>query len=209
MPPEDSNLDLLQLILGPSQGMAPGGGSFFGLSPLPQPQDTQPPPGPDTEPGRAAAAAELGLVPTGIKEEWDPTAFNPDTGTLGRWVTVTTYGRPSATGGAGDALAGRQFGLNKLTSALSAYLQGTSAVADRRLSAFQQAANLLPFTVDPSQEFFSGFEPEGALASVAGQFGIPSTPAPIQHRQLNVGALAQTPELDPQVAALIQQIQGA
>lgn len=111
---------------------------------------------------------------------------------------------------AGDgAQAARQFGLNKLTSALSGYLQGTRDVAGRRLSAFQQAASLLPGMVDPSQRHFAGFEPRGTLQTVAERAGIPFRPVEIQHQQLAPGDLARTPELDPQAASLIQQIMGA
>ncbi len=176
--------DILALLGGPQVQDEDGGGDLFsGL----------------LDENTLALINMLGLGIGGLTLETDPAT--------GKLVPKLSF-RPQDSAASG-AQSARQFGLNKLTSALSGYLQGTQNVAGRRLGAFQQAANLLPGIVDPSQKFFSGLEPGGTLQTVAQRAGIPFSPVEIQHQQLSPGELARTPELDPMAAALIQQIQGA
>lgn len=58
--------------------------------------------------------------------------------------------------------------LDSALGAISSYLAGMSAADARRLSASQETRALIPFMVDPNQQFFSGMGPESALARASG-----------------------------------------
>ena len=83
--------------------------------------------------------------------------------------------------------------LDAATEAVDAYLRGTELADARKLNAFQESRELLPYLVSPSQRYFSGQEPGGPLATAAGRFGLPFTGAEIQHKQLTPAQLGLPP----------------
>lgn len=125
------------------------------------------------------------------------------------WVSADQYFPPSG-GGAGsdpaylaetvranmarEAEQRRRRALDAASNAASAYLTGTQLSDTRRLNAFQESRALLPFLVDPEQEFFGGQEPGGIVDRTLQQLGIPGfKPSEIQHKQLTPAQLALPP----------------
>lgn len=94
-----------------------------------------------------------------------------------------------------EAEDARRRGLDAATASISAYLRATELADARRLAAVQEQRALLPFMVDPNQQFFSGLGPDSPLAAAAGAFGLPFEPVPIQHTTINAAGLAETPQI--------------
>lgn len=108
-----------------------------------------------------------------------------------------------------EAISLKQMAVDAASKAMQGYMEATQQVSARRKGAFEESRELLPFLVDPSQRFFSGLEPTGALATAAQRFGLPFSPVPIQHKQLAPAMIASEPTIDPIVLQMLQGIIGA
>ena len=109
---------------------------------------------------------------------------------------------------ADEAARARDRALAAAQSAVQNYLQAQSQADARRLSSVQEQRLLLPSMVDPNQQYFSGLGPDDPLAAMMGEFGLPFNPAPIQHTQIDAGALANPPVLGEDILSQIRNMQG-
>jgi len=134
---------------------------------------------------------------------------------FGQFTLATSIKSPSLGGDSAEsirhnkameALGLRQLSLDTARVALTGYLDATKDIASRRKGALETAQGLLPFLVDPSQEFFSGLGPGGLLSSFSEEFDLPFDPVRIQHKQLRPGAIAQEGPLSPEIAAMLEGI---
>ncbi len=124
------------------------------------------------------------------------------------WVSTDAYFPPS--GGAGsdpaylaetvrsnmarEAEQRRRRALDAASNAANAFLTGSQLSDARRLNAFQESRSLLPFLVDPEQEFVSGQEPGGLVEQSLRRLGVSGfQPSRIQHKQLTPAQLAVPP----------------
>lgn len=107
----------------------------------------------------------------------------------------------------------RRRALDAASNAASAFLTGTQLSDVRRLSAFQESRSLLPFLVDPEQEFVSGQEPGGLVEQSLRRLGVSGfQPSRVQHKQLTPAQLAIPPsgeQVGSEIVESIGDIQGA
>lgn len=113
-----------------------------------------------------------------------------------------------------EAEARRRRALDAASNAASAFLTGTQLSDARRLNAFQESRSLLPFLVDPEQQFFSGLEPGGLVQSALESIGAGRgfQPTEIQHKQLAPAQLAIPPtgeQVGSDIVESIGDIRGA
>jgi len=149
---------------------------------------------------------QLGLK--GLEVDWARVANDRERVAIERQVAAE--GRRANM--AQEAEARKQRALSANATAIDAYLTGTQLADARRLSALQEARALLPSLVSPDQQYFAGQEPGGALSVASARFGLPFSPAEIQHTRLSPGALAQTPtrgDVGSDIINYIGQVQQA
>ena len=104
--------------------------------------------------------------------------------------------------------AARQRALDASVSAVNAYLEGSRLADQRRLSAFQEARQLLPFMVPEGQEYQAGMEPGGALAQSFGNLGMNFTPQQLPTMRMSPGELASAPTESQIGSGIMGGIQG-
>lgn len=156
-------------------------------------------PGGDSSGSAAAMKAaglqyDLGLK--GLEVDWAQVGIDKDRVGIEREQTAIQRSGQLETvraNKANEAAIKRQRALDSATSAISAYLRGTELSDARRLAAFQESRALLPSLVNPTQKYFAGQEPGGALATTAANYGFGFTPTEIQHKTLSPSSLATAP----------------
>ena len=92
-----------------------------------------------------------------------------------------------------EAQRARGQALEAASNASQAYMEGMRLSDQRRLSAFQETRALLPYMVDPSQEFQGGLEPGGPLAGALAGLGLGFTPQRVPTTRLDPMSLATAP----------------
>lgn len=108
-------------------------------------------------------------------------------------------------GAGGDPFAGAKLAeMIRSNKAQEALAQRRLAL-DTATNALAEMRQLLPFTVEPGKEFFSGFGPEGLLAGFSQEFGLPFEPVPIQHQQVQPGALGAA-VLSPEIQQMLSGV---
>ena len=112
-----------------------------------------------------------------------------------------------------EAARARQRALDAASSAVTAYLEGTRLADARRLSAFQESRQLLPYLVDPNQKYQAGLAPGGALQQAQERFGLAPSTLGLQKKTLDPRyALEGAPgprNVGPDVMKYITAVQGA
>ena len=104
---------------------------------------------------------------------------------------------------ADEALRKQALGLEGTTSRASTLLQAQSQADARRMNSVNATRDLLGFMVPEGMQYAPGFEPGGTLASAAQSYGLPFNTMQMPTTKVNTAALANTPSIDPQLAALI------
>lgn len=111
-----------------------------------------------------------------------------------------------------EAMTARQRALDAASEAMQAYLTGSQLADARRLSAFQESRELLPYLVSPNQKYQAGMEPGGTLAAAAARYGLPFNPQELPKKQLTPSALAIAPtnqQIGPGIMTQMQNITAA
>ena len=109
---------------------------------------------------------------------------------------------------AGESVMRRQTALDIAKSAVDTYMEALNQSRQGREAAFSEARQLLPSLVPEGQQYWSGLEPTGALATMMGRYGLPFTPTEVVHKQLTPATLATEPEVSPAVAYMLRGITG-
>ena len=112
-----------------------------------------------------------------------------------------------------EAAVARQRALDAASTALSSFLEGSRLADARRLSAFQESRQLLPYLVDPNQKYQAGLAPGGALQQAQERFGLAPSTLGLQKKTLDPRyALEGAPgprNVGPDVMKYITAVQGA
>lgn len=210
-----------------------GDNAFFDLGG----EETPPPSFWDPNSGVDPTEGQLLNVPNELTGEVETFRYQvPTIGTSGiplegadpTWIPFSS-GRPLSATGAGsdpaflaetirsnmarEAEARRRRALDAASNAASAFLTGTQLSDARRLNAFEESRALLPFLVDPEQEFFAGQGPGGLVQSALESIGVQGfQPSRIQHKQLTPAQLAIPPtgeQVGSEIVESIGDIRGA
>ena len=107
-----------------------------------------------------------------------------------------------------EAQRARQRALDAASNATDAYIEGTRLADQRRLSAFQEARELLPYMVAPGQQYQAGLEPGGALGTAFGRLGLPFQPQQLPTARFAPSQLAIAPSEQQIGQGILQQIGG-
>lgn len=109
-----------------------------------------------------------------------------------------------------EAQRARGQALDAASNAATTYMEGIRLSDARRLAAFQETRALLPYMVDPGQEFQAGLEPGGPLAGALGGLGLGFTPQRVPTTQIDPSQLALPPtdtQIGSGIMARIDQMQ--
>ena len=111
-----------------------------------------------------------------------------------------------------EAQRARGQALDAASNAVQAYMEGSRLADARRLSAFQETRQLLPYMVSEGQEYQAGFEPGGPLSGALGGLGLNLPSQRLPTTRLDPSQLAVAPtdtQIGSGLLAQIGQIQGA
>jgi hypothetical protein len=105
------------------------------------------------------------------------------------------------------ATANRRINLDRAIASLGAFNQAQRSADERRVAAIDQARLLSGLLVPKGTEFFPGMGPSGALAQASERAGLEFAPSRVVEREFQPQALADAPDIPPQVAAMLQGLQ--
>jgi hypothetical protein len=105
-----------------------------------------------------------------------------------------------------EAAIARQRALDAASKAVDSYLKGTELADARRLAAFSEARQLLPFAVNKGQKYSAGFEAGGPLSQAMQGYGFKFQPREVVRQTFKPGELAQTPTSSQIGAGVIDRI---
>ncbi|KKN72527.1 hypothetical protein LCGC14_0410310 [marine sediment metagenome] len=107
-----------------------------------------------------------------------------------------------------EAQGARRITLDRALGGLNAFNQSRTLADNRRLSAFQEARQLMGLLVPKGTTEFPGLGAGGALAQVSQNFNLPFTPSPVVEREFNPQALATPAEgnLPFQIGAMLRGV---
>lgn len=113
----------------------------------------------------------------------------------------------SADAAAANATANRRITLDGAISALRGYNDAQVSADARRANAMSEARQLAGILVPKGTEFFPGLGPQGPLARAMESAGLPfGEPTRVVEKEFQPQALAQAPEVPPQVQDMLAGI---
>ena len=142
-------------------------------------------------------AGARGLTPEELELEREALAIRRDE--LGETVRANL---------ARESVLRRQTALDIAKSAVDTYMDATEQSRGGREAAFSEARSLLDKLVPAGQQYWSGLEPTGALATMAQRYGLSFEPTEVVHKQLTPALLATQPPVPPEVAYMMQGVMG-